>query len=136
MATQAKQPAAPPQKGIVHVRTQRSFGSGDKVHMTSPGCFLKDRDLEISCGNCLTLRVKEIKANDCVTTVEGLGEKLRHDLIVADLKKKLRCKGETHRTEEAGVVIRLHTEQAKEVEEFLWKSGLAAKPMIHCTPCV
>ncbi|KAI3408079.1 SUI1 domain-containing protein [Psidium guajava] len=133
MPMQAKQQAAPNLKGFVRIKTGRSFGSGDKVRMTSHGCFLKDRDLEISCCNCFTLRLKKIKPNGCVTTVEGLDEKLRHDLILADLKKMLRCDGGTYTTKEPSVVIWLHTENGEAVEEFLWKSGLAAKEKIKRT---
>ncbi|KAL3736334.1 hypothetical protein ACJRO7_025313 [Eucalyptus globulus] len=135
MAMQARQPAVPSQKGIVHIRTQGSFG-GDEVQMTSRGCFLRDRNREISCCNCFVVRFEDIKATSCVTTVEGLDEKLKHDVILADLKKMLRCDGGITRKEGAGVVIRLNTDRTNAVKEFLWKSGLAAKDKISCTPCI
>ncbi|KAF8026226.1 hypothetical protein BT93_F2892 [Corymbia citriodora subsp. variegata] len=135
MAMQATQPAVPSQKGIVHIRTQGSFG-GDEVQMTSRGCFLRDRNREINCCNCFTVRFQGIKANSFVTTVVGLDEKLKHDVILSDLKKMLRCDGAKYRTDEAGVVIRLNTDRTKAVKEFLWKSGLAAKEKIRCTPDV
>ncbi|KAF8026227.1 hypothetical protein BT93_F2893 [Corymbia citriodora subsp. variegata] len=125
MYTQAKRQVAPRQKGIVHIRTQEGFG-GDEVQMSSQGCFLGDRHQVISWG----------KANSFVTTVEGLDEKLKHDVILSDLKKMLRCNGDKYRTDEAGVVIRLNTIHTKQVKDFLWKNGLAAKDKISCTPCV
>ncbi|KAF8026228.1 hypothetical protein BT93_F2894 [Corymbia citriodora subsp. variegata] len=135
MAMQAKRPAVTRQTGIVHIRTQESFG-GDEVQMTSQGCFLRDRHRVISWGNCFAVQVKGIKANSFVTTVEGLNEKLKHDVILSDLKKMLRCNGDIYRTDQAGVVIRLNTIHTKQVKDFLWKNGLAAKDKISCTPRV
>ncbi|KAK3427180.1 hypothetical protein EUGRSUZ_F03466 [Eucalyptus grandis] len=135
MAPQAEQLAVPSQKGVVHIRTQGSFG-GDEVQMTSRGCFLRDRNQGFGCGNCFTVQVKGIKANSFVTTVEGLDQKLKHDVILSDLKKMLRCRGDIYKTEEAGVVIRLNTDRTKEVKDFLWKNALAAKDKIICTPRV
>lgn len=131
MTKQAGQVAAPSQKGAVHIRTQESFDGGE-VQMTSRGCFLRDRYQEIRCCNRLAIRVKEIKPNNCVTTVEGLNEKLKHDIILEDLKKMLRCDGDISKTKEAGVVLRLYTGRVGAVKEFLWKSGLAAKDKICC----
>ncbi|KAL3736335.1 hypothetical protein ACJRO7_025314 [Eucalyptus globulus] len=144
MAPQAEQLAVPSQKGVVHIRTQGTFG-GDEVQMTSRGYFLRDRNQGFGCGNCFTVQVKGIKANSFVTTVEGLDQKLKHDVGPVwfsfgdehlDSKKMLRCRGDIYKTEEAGVVIRLNTDRTKEVKDFLWKNALAAKDKIICTPRV
>ncbi|KAF8026229.1 hypothetical protein BT93_F2895 [Corymbia citriodora subsp. variegata] len=132
MALQAKQSAVHGQKGTVHVRTQGCYG-GDGVQMTSRGRFLRDHPKEMGWGNCFAVQAKGIKANGVVTTVEGLDGKLKHDVILSDLKKKLRCKGDKYRTEQAGVVIQLNTNHAEAVKDFLWKNGLAAKDKVNCT---
>ncbi|KAL3736336.1 hypothetical protein ACJRO7_025315 [Eucalyptus globulus] len=111
---------APQGKGTVHIRTQESYGNDEVRRM--------------SWGNCFTVQVKGIKANGVATTVEGLDEKLKHDVILSDLKKKLHCKGDKYRTEQAGDVIRLNTNRTEVVKDFLWKNGLAAKDKINCTP--